>query len=85
MVVDGLGKILISKSVLKKCRANHCKTVNFVSIWKKEKNVTKTCCPKDSKDYKEDERTQYLLGPDNNIDFLKHFKNIFLKNQSTEP
>ena len=37
-----------------------------------------------SKDYKEDERTQNLLGPDNNIDFLKHFMNIFLKNQSTE-
>jgi len=37
-----------------------------------------------SKDYKEDERTQNLLAPDNNIDFLKHFMNIFLKNQSTE-
>ena len=36
------------------------------------------------KDYKEDERTQNLLAPDNNIDFLKHFMNIFLKNQSTE-
>ena len=28
-----------------------------------------------AKDYKEDERTQNLLGPDNNIDFLKHFIN----------
>ena len=37
-----------------------------------------------TKDYKEDERTQNLLAPDNNIDFLKHFMNIFLKNQSTE-
>ena len=36
------------------------------------------------KDYKEDERTQNLLAPDNNIDILKHFMNIFLKNQSTE-
>ena len=29
-------------------------------------------------------RSEFLLGPDNNIEFLKHFMNILLKNSSTE-
>ena len=31
------------------------------------------------KEYKQEERTEKLLGPNNNIEFLKHFMNILLK------
>ena len=31
------------------------------------------------KEYKQEGRTENLLGPDNNFEFLKHFMNILLK------
>ena len=37
-----------------------------------------------TKENKEEGRSEVLLGPDNNIEFLKHFMNILLKNESTE-
>ena len=33
-----------------------------------------------SKENKKEGHSEVLLGPDNDIDFLKHFINIFLKN-----
>ena len=38
----------------------------------------------ETKENKSEGRSELLLGRDNNIEFLKHFMNILLKDKSTE-